>query len=415
MQSAVVGVVGICTVVYLVKRHYSDQPHATKAVETAEDGSNAANPSGPPSGPVGSAIGSPHPHINAKADYEGCIYLDNNATTPVYAEVFEAMRPFLTAAFGNPASGHIYGHHCAKAVADARQAVANLIHATDKEVLFMSCGTEADNRAVDIALHHFILTTAKRSADSASVTAAAIAAAPRGGEAAAQPITPALPVVIACVTEHPAVICYIRILAFRGKLTHIELPVTTEGVLDLDALSAALSPQVALVTVMHSNNETGTIQPIRRIVTIVQEFNRTHSCGILVHTDAAQSIGKTPIDVQHLGVDLCTLVGHKFGAPKGIGALYIRAGTLIPKLLIGGGQEFDRHAGTEAVPNIVALGRAAQLASEETGKLLLHYLGLKIVFLQELERYFPQVRAVVAAMLLCVVCCLLDLSALRCW
>lgn len=261
-----------------------------------------------------SVIGQPHPFVNAEADYEGCIYLDYNATTPVYAEVFEAMKPFLTCSFGNPASPHVYGKRCADAVSLARKQVGYMINAqdSDKEVIFMSCGTECDNRAIDIALHHYYQSRKPFYDNEEDIP---------------------LPVIVTSKIEHPAVICYLRVMEFRKKLKFVEIPVSADGFVDVKALTNAITVDTALVTIMHSNNEVGTIQPIKQISQIVTKFNLKHSTSILVHSDAAQSIGKVPIDVQAMACDMMTIVGHKFGAPKGVSALYVRSAIKVNGLM----------------------------------------------------------------------------------
>lgn len=267
------------------------------------------------------AIGHAHPHVKNQEDYMDCIYMDYNATTPVYAEVFEAMKPYLTACFGNPASSHIYGQKCAKAVVQAREQVARLINAEDSssEVIFTSCGTESDNWAVDIALHAYHIR---------------------------QPDGRNLPRVITCAVEHPAVLCYLRTLKLQGKIDLVVIGVNEEGKVSPTLLSTHLTPHTALITIMHSNNEVGTIQPIRAIARIVQDYNEQNKAKILFHSDAAQSGAKVIVDVRGMGLDMLTIVGHKYGAPKGIAVLYVKSGVPVPARLVGGGQEKGRRAGT---------------------------------------------------------------------
>lgn len=250
-------------------------------------------------------------------------YLDYNATTPIDPRVLDAMLPYLTVEFGNPSSTHIYGRSSASALHEARKQVAALVAARPDEIVFTGSGTEADNLAI-------------RGAVLASGT-------PR-------------PHIVTQATEHPAVIAACEHLARFHDADVTVLPVDGYGVLDPAAVAAAITSNTVLVTIMHANNETGTIQPIPEIA------NVTRAAGVLLHCDAAQSVGKIDVDVAVLGVDLLTIVGHKMYAPKGVAALYVRNG-VDPVPLIGGGvQENGRRAGTENVAYAVGLGVAAELA-----------------------------------------------------
>ncbi len=251
------------------------------------------------------------------------VYLDHNATTPVAAPVVEVMLRCLAEEYGNPSSAHPRGRHAAALVAAARDSVATLIGAHTAEILFTGCATEANNLALL-------------------------------GVARALPLRRHF--VISAV-EHPAVLEPARHLERQGCSLTI-VPVDATGRVDPGDVAAALRPDTALVSVMHANNEVGTLQPIAAIAAI------TRARGVLLHTDAAQSIGKIPVDVEALGVDLLTLAGHKFCAPKGVGALYIRSGTAIAGILFGAGQERGLRPGTENVPAIAGLGAAARLARQ---------------------------------------------------
>lgn len=253
------------------------------------------------------------------------IYLDYNATTPVDARVVDAMLPYLRHEFGNPSSSHAFGQGPREAVATAREQVAALIGAMSDEVVFTGSGSEADHLAIR-----------------------GVVRAHRSGDVH----------VISQATEHPAVLDACRVLAEDGVPVTM-LPVDSDGLVSAADLEAALTPQTVLVTVMHANNETGTLQPVRELADIA------HAGGALFHTDAAQSLGKVPVDVDELGVDLLTIVGHKLYAPKGVGALYARRGVSLASLVGGGGQEHGLRAGTENVPYVVGLGTACQLAVEE--------------------------------------------------
>jgi cysteine desulfurase len=252
------------------------------------------------------------------------VYLDFNATTPVAADVLDAMLPYLREHFGNPSSAHALGQRAAKAVDEAREQVAALIGARTNEVVFTGCATEANNLAL----------------------LGAAQAMPAGRRH-----------LIVSAVEHPAVMAPAMQLRRQGWDVSV-LPVDSSGRVGPEALAALLRPDTALVSVMHANNEVGTLQPIEAIAAL------TRPRGILLHTDAAQSAGKIAVDVEALGVDLLTLAGHKFYAPKGVGALYVRAGTPLAPVLFGAGQEHGRRPGTENVAAIVGLGAASVLAQQ---------------------------------------------------
>lgn len=249
------------------------------------------------------------------------IYLDNNATTRIDPEVLEAMLPYLQEYYGNPSSMHTFGGQVGKAVKTARSQVAALLGADDSEIVFTSCGTEGNNTAIRAAL-------------------------------AAQPDKKHI---ITTQVEHPAVLNVCKQLEKQGY-TVTYLSVDSRGQLDLMELEAALTGNTALVSTMYANNETGTIFPIEQIGLRVKE------AGALFHVDAVQVAGKVPLDMKTSTVDLLTISGHKLHAPKGIGALYVRRGTRFRPLLVGGHQERGRRAGTENVPGIVSLGKAAEVA-----------------------------------------------------
>ena len=267
----------------------------------------------------------------------GPVYLDYNATTPVAPEVAEAMRPFLHEAFGNPSSSHAFGQLARDAVAQARQQVAELLNASPEEIVFTGCATEANNLAL--------------------LGVAAKAASGRRH------------LVISAV-EHPAVMEPALHLQRSGWGLSI-VPVDDRGRVSTAAVAAALRADTALISIMHANNEVGTIQPVAEIAALARDR------GILVHTDAAQSAGKIEIDVQALGVDLLTLAGHKLYAPKGVGALYVRDGTPIGNILFGADQERGMRPGTENVPAIVGLGAAARLAQGRLPAATVQLRGLR--------------------------------------
>lgn len=251
------------------------------------------------------------------------IYLDNNATTAVAPEVLAAMLPYLGELYGNPSSMHSFGGQVGEAVDTARERIAALLGTGPDEIIFTSCGSESDNTAIWSALQ-------------------------------TQPEKRHL---ITTRVEHPAVLNVVQYWERQGY--HVTLlGVDGKGRLDLDEYAAALSDDTALVSIMFANNEVGDIYPIQAMAEMAKER------GILFHTDAVQAVGKTPIDLRHLPVDMLSLSGHKIHAPKGIGVLYVRKGVRFRPFLRGGHQERGRRAGTENVPYIVGLGMAAQLSSD---------------------------------------------------
>ena len=251
------------------------------------------------------------------------VYFDNNATTQVAPEVVEAMMPFFGELYGNPSSMHFFGGQVAKYVTTAREQVAAFLNCSPEEVYFTSCATESDNSAI------------RGTADWHGTSMKMITTA----------------------VEHPAVLQPARRLKALGHEV-VELPVDSVGQIDLDQLRAALKDtRNALVSVMWANNETGVVFPIREVAEIAKEY------GATMHTDAVQVAGKVKIDVQSTPVDLLAISGHKFHAPKGIGALFVRRGTKIKPFMLGGHQESGRRAGTENVPYIVGLAKACELAT----------------------------------------------------
>ncbi len=280
------------------------------------------------------------------------IYLDYNATTPIDPVVVEAMRPYLEEHFGNPSSTHWYGVQAKLAVEKARKQVAELLNCGADEIIFTSSGSESNNHAIK---------------------GVAFANRDKGNH------------IITSSIEHPAVSEVCQYLERHGfQVTYVA--VDEFGVVDLEALENAISPQTILVTVMHANNEVGTIQPVAEIARIAKKH------GVLVHTDAAQSVGKIPTDVKELGVDLLTVAGHKLYAPKGIGALYIRHGVTLEKLVHGADHEQNLRAGTENVLEIVGLGKACEVAKQGMEKNMALMRKLRDRLYGGLSKRFPAVK-----------------------
>ena len=265
------------------------------------------------------------------------IYLDHAATTPVRREVFEAMEPFYGPRFGNPSSTHRWGREARAALDEARERIARCLGAETDEICFTSGGTEADNLAI---LGPWRARDRRRT------------------------------VVITTGIEHKAVLASVHQAAREGAEERFA-PVTSQGIVDLDAFAPLLGGDVALCSIMWVNNEIGTIQPIPELV------RRAKAHGIVFHTDAVQAFAKIPIDVRETPVDLLTLSGHKIGAPKGCGAIFIRRGTAIESLMHGGSQDRGRRPGTENVAAAVGLARAAELAIEERDREMARLAALR--------------------------------------
>jgi len=259
------------------------------------------------------------------------IYMDNNATTRVAPEVLEAMLPYFSELYGNPSSMHTFGGQVGIRVREAREQVAALLGASPDEIIFTSCGTESDNTAIRSALA----------------------------------VYPDRKHIVTSRVEHPAIRSLCAHLAQEGcRVT--ELPVDSEGLLNMEAYEKSLTPDTAIVSLMWANNETGVIFPVE------EAAQMAHNRGILFHTDAVQAAGKIPINMQKNAIDMLSISGHKLHATKGIGVFYLRRGTRFSPFMIGGHQERERRGGTENVPSIIGLGKACELAArymeEENGR-----------------------------------------------
>jgi len=250
------------------------------------------------------------------------IYLDNNATTQVAADVLAVMLPYFGNLYGNPSSMHTFGGQVGIRIREARERVAALIGASPDEIIFTSCGTESDNTAIRSALASY----------------------------------PERKHIVTSRVEHPAIRSLCAHLAKEGcRVT--EIPVDSEGRLNMDAYEKRLTPDTAVVSLMWANNETGVIFPVE------QAADMARSRGILFHTDAVQAVGKIPIDMKNNAIDMLSLSGHKLHASKGVGVFYLRRGTRFSPFMIGGHQERERRGGTENVPSIIGLGKACELAA----------------------------------------------------
>lgn len=257
-------------------------------------------------------------------DPSDLIYLDSNATTPVDQRVAEAMQPYLSGCYGNPSSSHQLGREARQALGHARSQVASCLGCDPDEIVFTSGGSEANNTAIR-----------------------GVVAARGGGH------------LVTSAVEHPAVLEVVLALECEGLIASTIVGVDRWGRVDPDEVVRSLRPDTALVTVMLANNEVGTLQPIAELAAACRER------GVLLHTDAAQAVGKVPVDVRRLGVDLLTVAGHKLYAPKGVGALYVRRGVAIEPLIRGAGHELGRRAGTESVLLAAGLGAACAIVHDE--------------------------------------------------
>lgn len=265
------------------------------------------------------------------------IYMDHSATTPVDPLVMDAMLPYFTERFGNASSLHSFGQEAAEALSDSRSMVAESIGAREEEIIFTSGGTESDN----IALQGVLSREAGKRQH-----------------------------IITSVIEHPAVLNTCSFLEGMGhEVTYV--PVDSEGIVDLGEVERAVRDNTVLISIMHANNEIGTIQPVKEIAGIAKEND------LYLHTDAVQSVGKIPVDVNELGVDMLSMSSHKIHGPKGIGALYVREGTTLDPVIFGGGHERGLRPGTENIPGIVGLAKAVSLASERLGTDSVHMKNLR--------------------------------------
>ncbi|OGL41325.1 MAG: cysteine desulfurase NifS [Candidatus Schekmanbacteria bacterium RIFCSPHIGHO2_02_FULL_38_11] len=279
-------------------------------------------------------------------------YFDYNATTPVHSEVLEAMMPFFKESYGNPSSVHTFGRETRAAVDSAREMVAKILGADASEIVFTSCGSESNNLVLKglVSFH----CKAKNH------------------------------IITSCI-EHPAILSTCSFLEESGyRITY--LPVNENGRINLSELKEAITDQTLIISIMHGNNEIGVIQPISEIGGIAGKN------GVFFHTDAVQTVGKIPIDVNKINVDFLSLSAHKFYGPKGAGALYVRRGIDMHPLIHGGHQEKSRRAGTENVAGIVGLGKACEIAMRDMDEEFRHLVSLKEKFCKGLMEKIPKIR-----------------------
>lgn len=279
-------------------------------------------------------------------------YFDNSATTRVKDEVFKEMIPYLSIEYGNPSSLYSIGRSAKRAISEARRRVASLINCSPEEIYFTSCGSESDNTALK---------------------GIAYANKEKGNH------------IITSKIEHPAILNSCKNLENKGfKISYID--VDKDGMLNLEKLESEITDQTILISIMYANNEIGTIEPIKEIAQIA------HSHGIIFHTDAVQAVGNIPIDVRKMNIDMLSLSGHKLYAPKGIGALYVKSGIEFERFMDGGHQEKNKRSGTENVAEIVALGKACQIAEKNIEQYQQKLKNLRDYCLKKIQEKIPDIH-----------------------
>lgn len=279
-------------------------------------------------------------------------YFDNSATTRVKDEVFKEMIPYLSIEYGNPSSLYSIGRSAKRAISEARRRVASLINCSPEEIYFTSCGSESDNTALK---------------------GIAYANKEKGNH------------IITSKIEHPAILNSCKNLENKGfKISYID--VDKDGMLNLEKLESEITDRTVLISIMYANNEIGTIEPIKEIAQIA------HSHGIIFHTDAVQAVGNIPIDVRKMNIDMLSLSGHKLYAPKGIGALYVKSGIEFERFMDGGHQEKNKRSGTENVAEIVALGKACQIAEKNIEQYQQKLKNLRDYCLKKIQEKIPDIH-----------------------
>lgn len=278
-------------------------------------------------------------------------YFDNSATTRIKDEVFKEMIPYLSIEYGNPSSLYSIGRSAKRAISEARRRVASLINCSPEEIYFTSCGSESDNTALK---------------------GIAYANKEKGNH------------IITSKIEHPAILNSCKSLENKGfKISYID--VDKDGMLNLEKLESEITDQTILISIMYANNEIGTIEPVKEIAQIA------HSHGIIFHTDAVQAVGNIPIDVRKMNIDMLSLSGHKLYAPKGIGALYVKSGIEFERFMEGGHQEKNKRSGTENVAEIVALGKACQIAEKNIEQYQQKLKNLRDYCLNKIQKKIPDI------------------------
>ncbi len=278
-------------------------------------------------------------------------YFDNSATTRIKDEVFKEMIPYLSIEYGNPSSLYSIGRSAKRAISEARRRVASLINCSPEEIYFTSCGSESDNTALK---------------------GIAYANKEKGNH------------IITSKIEHPAILNSCKSLENKGfKISYID--VDKDGMLNLEKLESEITDQTILISIMYANNEIGTIEPVKEIAQIA------HSHGIIFHTDAVQAVGNIPIDVRKMNIDMLSLSGHKLYAPKGIGALYVKSGIEFERFMDGGHQEKNKRSGTENVAEIVALGKACQIAEKNIEQYQQKLKNLRDYCLNKIQKKIPDI------------------------
>jgi len=278
-------------------------------------------------------------------------YFDNSATTRIKDEVFKEMIPYLSIEYGNPSSLYSIGRSAKRAISEARRRVASLINCSPEEIYFTSCGSESDNTALK---------------------GIAYANKEKGNH------------IITSKIEHPAILNSCKSLENKGfKISYID--VDKDGMLNLEKLESEITDQTILISIMYANNEIGTIEPVKEIAQIA------HSHGIIFHTDAVQAVGNIPIDVRKMNIDMLSLSGHKLYAPKGIGALYVKSGIEFERFMDGGHQEKNKRSGTENVAEIVALGKACQIAEKNIEQYQQKLKNLRDYCLNKIQEKIPDI------------------------
>ena len=292
---------------------------------------------------------------------ENIIYLDYNATTYIHEEVAKEMNPYLISYFGNPSSSHIFGIKAKQAVQKSREQIAKMLGCSSSEIVFTSGGSESNNYAIKGVVYHLIHNNINIPFE-----------------------------IVTSQIEHPSVLEVFKYLEhfYKKEVKVIYLPVNEEGIIDIEEMKKKITPKCALISVMHANNETGSVQPIKEI----SDYAKSINPNVIIHTDSSQSVGKIKVDVNDLGVDLLTICSHKFYGPKGIGCLYIKQGieNRMEKIIHGANHEHNLRAGTENVLEIVGIGSAAELVTKELNERMIHFKKTRNIIYRILKNKYTK-------------------------